>query len=97
MGVFTCVFVEVLIVDNQAGSHAGVCHLVAIRVRVCFLLPDSATVQFLSSGLCIWPEYLYIRTVVNTLCKEVTIKTRRTCFGSHVLMVFWRISFHGVS
>lgn len=95
MGVFTCLSVEVLIVDNQAGSHAGVRHLVAIRV--CFFLPDGATVQFLSSGLCIWPKYLYIHTVVSW--KDVTFKQEDLVWHHRAQLdesrpnVFWRILF----
>ncbi len=68
--VFTCATAEVLIVDDQTGSDAGVVHLVAVRVRVCCLTAAAAAgdrVQFLSNltaagGRRMLPENVHTQT-----------------------------------
>ena len=44
MGVFTCITVKVLIVDDQTGSQAGVVHPVAVRVACCFTAAAAGSV-----------------------------------------------------
>lgn len=77
--VFTCATVEVLIVDNQTGSEAGVVHLVAVRVRCCCFTGDGGTVRFLSSG----PKHSHTHTqsLEHTLKGFDSIETRGTCLA----------------
>ena len=75
MDVFTCARVEVLIVDNETGSEAGVVRPVAVRVRVCWFTAaaDGTRVHFLSRT---WSETRGT-CLASCLTQNINIKMSR--------------------